>query len=70
MRSANSIRGHLAAAVRHHPEDTDTIRQLRTEHRTSRLADVIRATVDAAPPLTAEQRDHLALILRGGGPDA
>lgn len=32
----------------------------------------IRALVDAAPPLTAEQRDQLALLLRPttGGPDA
>ncbi len=29
-----------------------------------RLADCIRETVDAAPPLTAEQRDKLALLLR------
>lgn len=27
----------------------------------------IRELVDAAPPLTDEQRDHLAMLLRGGG---
>lgn len=31
-----------------------------------RLADYIRKTVDAAPELTTEQRDRLALLLRGG----
>jgi len=32
---------------------------------TERLADAIRKAVDAAPPLTPEQRDRLALLLRG-----
>ena len=40
--------------------------RLREEH----LADYITRTVDAAPPLRADQRDRLALLLRGGGPDA
>lgn len=31
------------------------------------MADVIRRVVDAAPPLTAEQRDRLAVLLRGPG---
>ena len=43
--------------------------RLDTEIRTARLADHIRSTVDDAPPLTVEQRDRLALLLRGG-PDA
>jgi hypothetical protein len=30
------------------------------------LADYIRRTVDAAPELTPEQRDRLALLLKGG----
>lgn len=45
---------------------TDLRRQLKAE----RLADYIRTTVDAAPPLTAEQRDRLALLLRSGALDA
>jgi hypothetical protein len=47
------------------PELVDARRNLRVE----RLADYIRRTVDAAPPLTTEQRDRLAAILRGGGRD-
>ena len=31
-----------------------------------RLAEHVRKVVDAAPPLTAEQRDRIAAILRGG----
>jgi len=29
------------------------------------MADAIRCVVDAAPPLTAEQRDRLGVLLRG-----
>ncbi len=47
------------------PELVDTRRNLRTE----RLADYIRRTVDAAPPLTADQRHRLASLLHGGGHD-
>lgn len=32
------------------------------------LEDYIRRTVDAAPPLTPEQRDRLAILLRGQPP--
>jgi hypothetical protein len=35
--------------------------------RVKQLEDHIRRVVDAAPPLTAEQRDKLALLLRGSG---
>jgi hypothetical protein len=34
----------------------------------AQLADYIRKTVDAAPPFTTEQRDKLALLLRGERP--
>jgi hypothetical protein len=33
--------------------------------RVEQLEDHIRRVVEAAPPLTAEQRDRLALLLRG-----
>lgn len=48
------------------PDLIDARRNLRCE----RLADYITATVDAAPPLTADQRDRLAVLLRSGGDDA
>lgn len=37
----------------------------RRDEAAQRLADYIEATVRMAPPLTAEQRDRLALLLRG-----
>lgn len=38
--------------------------RLDAEIRTARLADYIKSTVDAAPELSAAQRDRLAALLR------
>ena len=62
---ARRLRGRIAAATRHHPGDTDTIADDKREYRFLVLADYIKRTVDAAPPLTPEQRDRLAVLLRG-----
>jgi hypothetical protein len=48
-------RGNLAAA-----ENT------RRVLKAAKLEQHIRAAVDAAPPLTDEQRSRLAILLRGG----
>jgi hypothetical protein len=37
----------------------------RRDEAAQRLADYIEVTVRMAPPLTQEQRDRLALLLRG-----
>ena len=42
---------------------TEEAQRLDTEIRTARLADYIRRTVDAAPPLTDTQRRRLAALL-------
>ena len=57
-------RSLIAHAIKKDPtaDVTDLRRQLKAE----RLADYIERTVDAAPPLTAAQRDRLCLKLRGG----
>lgn len=56
------LRSHKATAVRlGRHEDAQ---RLDTELRAERLADYIRQTVDAAPPLSEAQRDRLALLLR------
>jgi hypothetical protein len=57
---ANKLKADPAADV------TELRRQLKAE----RLEDVIKRTVDEAPPLSAEQRSRLALLLRGGAVDA
>ncbi|MGI9092667.1 MAG: hypothetical protein ACR2FF_04330 [Mycobacteriales bacterium] len=55
-------RARLAAHKRHHPDADDG--DLRRDLRAARLADYIERTVAAAPPLTGEQKDRLALLLR------
>jgi hypothetical protein len=47
------------------PDDPDLI-DARRNLKAERLAEYIKRTVDAAPELTDEQRDRLALLLRGG----
>ena len=39
---------------------------LRRDLAAAKLADYIKRTLEAAPDLTAAQRDRLALLLRGG----
>lgn len=46
------------------PDDPDLI-EARRNLKAERLADYITRTVDAAPPLSEEQRRRLAALLRG-----
>lgn len=57
-----SLQGKSAAARRWGLSNRD---ELAREYAAARLADYIKRTVQQAPPLTAEQRDRLALLLRG-----
>ena len=63
-----SERARVAALTRSRPADDPDLLAARRDLRCERLADYIQRTVDAAPPLTAAQRDRLATLLRGGGP--
>lgn len=58
-----TARARVAAAKRHHPSDPKTA-QLMAEFKADRLALHIAHVVNSAPPLTAEQRDRLALLLQ------
>jgi hypothetical protein len=60
-------RARLAALKRHRPADDPVIAAAVTDLRTERLAVAIRDAVEAAPPLSDEQRVRLAAILRGQG---
>lgn len=62
--SARTIQAKLAAEVRYRPEEDHS--DLRRDHAAAKLADYITKVVHSAPPLTAEQRDRLAVLLRGG----
>ncbi len=57
-------RARLAATVRHHSDDVAAVTAARQEHKATAAERYIRRLVDEAPPLTAEQRDRLALLLR------
>ncbi|MEQ7124720.1 hypothetical protein ABN034_09355 [Actinopolymorpha sp. B11F2] len=57
-----TAKSRLAAARRWHPnaDTTDLDRDLKFAN----AEDYIRRLVDTAPPLTADQRDRLAVLLR------
>ena len=61
--TVRTLQARRAAARRYgHPTD-----DLDRDYAAERLADFIRRTVDAAPPLSAEQRQKLTALLTGGG---
>ena len=60
-----TARARKAALTRHRPADTDALTVATRDLAAANLEDYIRRTVDAAPPLTPEQRDRLAVLLRG-----
>jgi hypothetical protein len=62
-----SLAGRRAAIARAKKgKDPDAEREARREYAAEKLADFITRTVDSAPPLTSEQRERLATLLRGG----
>ncbi len=57
-------RARLAALTRHRNPDDPALSDARRDFAAERLAEVVRRVVDAAPPLTAQQRDTIATLLR------
>jgi hypothetical protein len=64
--SVEKLRNRLGVAVKH--GDPDEIEAARAALAAAKIEKYIREVVDAAPPLTTEQRERLALLL-GSGPD-
>ena len=62
--AARTSRARVAALTRHHPDSSETV-ELTRDFKAERLGEYIQRVVDAAPPLTDDQRDRLALLLRG-----
>lgn len=60
-------RARVASLTRSRSADDPDLIDARRNLKTERLADYIKRTVDAAPPLTDAQRERLALLLRAGG---
>jgi hypothetical protein len=65
--SWTKTRSEIAHAKRANP-DAD-ITPLRQKLKAERLEEYIRRVVDEAPPLTNDQRERLALLLRGSTPN-
>ncbi len=65
MSSWTHERARVASLTRSRKPDDPELVDARRNMRTERLAEYIKRTVDAAPPLTEDQRDRLALLLRG-----
>ena len=63
-RSASS---RVSALSRSRSDDDPVLVEARRDLRVAGLAEHIACVVDAAPPLSPEQRDRLAVILRGAG---
>jgi hypothetical protein len=59
-------RSELALLHRNHPHDEEAIAAARQRYRVARTEAYIRRLVDEAPPLTREQLDQLAALLRPG----
>lgn len=64
-KTRKSLSGKLAKASTRYGVNDATVDDLKRELKTETLADYIRALVDEAPALTTEQRERLALLLRG-----
>lgn len=62
-----SARGKVAGLVSRRPADDPAIAEARRDLRAAVLADYVKTTVDALPPLTAEQLDKVAVLLRPSG---
>lgn len=65
MSAVHTARARVAGLTRHQGPDSPRTLEAQRDLRAARLEEHIRRTVDAAPPLTAEQRDRLAVLLRG-----
>lgn len=63
--AARTRHARAAALQRFHPEKVDRIVGAERDAAAIMLEDHIRRVVDDAPPLTAEQHDRLASLLRG-----
>jgi hypothetical protein len=59
-------RARIAARKRHYGPDAD-VSDLARDLRAARAEDYIRGLVTAEPPLSVEQRAHLARLLVPGG---
>lgn len=60
--------GRLNALRRHRTDDDPAVLDAARDLAAERLVEHVRRVVDQAPPLTTEQRDRIAALLRAPGP--
>ena len=60
-------RARVASLTRSRKTDDPDLVAARTNLRVARIEDYIERVVNAAPPLTPEQRDRIAALLRPAG---
>lgn len=70
MSTRTVARGRVAALSRSRTADDPDLIAARQSLKAAGLEEHIAAVVDSAPPLSAEQRERLAGILRGAVPGA
>jgi hypothetical protein len=63
--SAAHHKAHLAAVTRHHPDRPELRAAAKRDLAAANIAAYIEKVVAEAPPLSNEQREKLALLLRG-----
>ena len=63
-------RARVAALSRSRTADDPDLVRARGNLKAARLEDYVARVVDAAPPLSPEQRDRIASLLRPSGGDA
>lgn len=68
MSTPKHYRARVAALTRDRAPDDPDLLGARRQLAEANLTAYITRVVDSAPPLTAEQRDKLVLLLRGGNP--
>jgi hypothetical protein len=61
-----SAKGRYLAANRYHPNDRERIDDAGRELAAAKIEEYVERVVAQAPPLTPEERDRIALALRGG----
>lgn len=67
MSATFTARARLAALERHRTTDDPAVTDARDELRVAKLEDHIRRVVDAAPPLTEDQKARLRALLGSAG---
>jgi hypothetical protein len=67
MSSKLSQRGRVAALSRSRPPDDPELLEAKGNLKAQSLEEHVRRVVAEAPPLTDEQRDRIASLLRTGG---